>query len=226
MKGLLMTPENAQKCHDGTKVQTRRLIKPQPFKGGWNATAGNPSYGWFWKNLYQTWDGEDDFFRRLLEFAPFQVGDEVYIREKALYWVSPILEGIEYDKPSDWWSGCVYSDDPEIPKLLSDNISLAVERDINKIVEGNPIIGKWEWKPSIFMPEHYARTIVEINDLRAQQIQSISEDDAIAEGVQGDETYDQSTPRMCFEALWDSIHGKGAWKRNDWVWAYSFRRLM
>lgn len=27
---ILMTPENAQKCHDGTKTQTRRLIKPQP----------------------------------------------------------------------------------------------------------------------------------------------------------------------------------------------------
>lgn len=27
---ILMTPENAQKCHDGTKTQTRRIMKVQP----------------------------------------------------------------------------------------------------------------------------------------------------------------------------------------------------
>lgn len=30
---ILMTPENAQKCFDGTKTQTRRIIKPQPENG-------------------------------------------------------------------------------------------------------------------------------------------------------------------------------------------------
>jgi len=27
---ILMTPENAQKCHEGTNTQTRRIIKSQP----------------------------------------------------------------------------------------------------------------------------------------------------------------------------------------------------
>jgi len=226
-----MTPENAQKCHDGTKIQTRRLIKDQPTRGVICKCPGDDhSFANFemYKDMQTKlgWIPIGETFH-----APFNVGEEAYIKEKALYWVSPILEGIEYDKPSDWWSDCVYSDDPEIPKLLSDNISLAVERDINKIVEGNPIIGKWEWKPSIFMPEHYARTVVEITDIRAQQIQSISEADAKAEGVkllgyttQMGRLMGKGTYRYAFEALWDSIHGKGAWKRNDWVWAYSFIR--
>ncbi len=25
--------------------------------------------------------------------------------------------------------------------------------------------------------------------------------------------------------MWDSIHSPGAWERNDWVWAYSFKRV-
>jgi hypothetical protein len=28
-----------------------------------------------------------------------------------------------------------------------------------------------------------------------------------------------------FARLWDSIHGKGAWTRNDWVWVYEFMRV-
>lgn len=41
---ILMTPENAQKCHEGGKTQTRRIIKPQPdgkifhkYDGCWNS---------------------------------------------------------------------------------------------------------------------------------------------------------------------------------------------
>lgn len=30
--------------------------------------------------------------------------------------------------------------------------------------------------------------------------------------------------RIAFPTLWDSIHGPGAWHRNDWVWAYTFSR--
>lgn len=30
---ILMTPENAQKCHDGTKTQTRRIVKYHPSVG-------------------------------------------------------------------------------------------------------------------------------------------------------------------------------------------------
>lgn len=32
---ILMTPENAQRCHEGTKTQTRRIVKPQPFHISW-----------------------------------------------------------------------------------------------------------------------------------------------------------------------------------------------
>lgn len=34
------------------------------------------------------------------------------------------------------------------------------------------------------------------------------------------------SPAQCaFREIWDSIHGRGAWERNDWVWAISFRRI-
>jgi len=39
--------------------------------------------------------------------------------------------------------------------------------------------------------------------------------------------YDQATPSMCFEALWDSLNAKRGygWDKNPWVWVIEFRRL-
>lgn len=34
-----------------------------------------------------------------------------------------------------------------------------------------------------------------------------------------------ATGRACFAYLWESIHGPGAWARNEWVWAVQFKRL-
>ncbi|MGN6109363.1 MAG: hypothetical protein ACTHU0_29920 [Kofleriaceae bacterium] len=31
--------------------------------------------------------------------------------------------------------------------------------------------------------------------------------------------------RGWFAGLWEHIHGEGAWKRNDWVWALTFKRV-
>lgn len=37
---------------------------------------------------------------------------------------------------------------------------------------------------------------------------------------------DISRPYACgFARSWDETNGKGAWQRNDWVWAVSFRRV-
>lgn len=39
------------------------------------------------------------------------------------------------------------------------------------------------------------------------------------------ETGQLASPRRVFAALWDSINGRGAWDRNDWVFAYTFGRV-
>lgn len=191
MKGILMTPDNAQKCFDGDKTQTRRLIKPQPARSIYEICNTTPE-GWQTIGHSGRWttegdDGADGNYWK----CPYSVGEHVYIKET--------------------WA-----------LLIPVGASIHAERIPHYKGNGDQ---SPRWKPSLFMPERYARTIVEITDIREQRVQDISEDDAIAEGVQGDETYDQSTPRMCFEALWDSIHGEGAWERNDFVWVPSFKRV-
>ncbi|TVR07398.1 MAG: hypothetical protein EA385_12925 [Salinarimonadaceae bacterium] len=83
------------------------------------------------------------------------------------------------------------------------------------------------------MPRWASRITLLVTDVRVQRLQEISEEDAIAEGVEpfgrpgvafvklaDAQTY--STPRGCFAALWNSINGTGAWEANPWVAAYSF----
>ena len=83
------------------------------------------------------------------------------------------------------------------------------------------------WRPSIFMPRWASRITLEITGIRVERLQDITEDDALAEGVNGDEgPYDQQTPKMCFESLWDSINGKRfPWSSNPFVWVVEFKMV-
>ncbi len=84
--------------------------------------------------------------------------------------------------------------------------------------DGSPI----KWTPSLFMPRWASRITLEITNIRVERVQEITEEDAFKEGVIPLQM-DQGDPRPCFEGLWDSINGKGAWKRNDWVWVIEFK---
>ncbi|HRF46691.1 MAG TPA: hypothetical protein PLC98_03620 [Anaerolineales bacterium] len=98
--------------------------------------------------------------------------------------------------------------------------------------------GKWDrtrWHPSIFMPRAASRITLEIESVRLEQLQCISESDAIDEGAprgwyvrdtpDGPERV-QTTYRAGFAHLWDEINAERgyAWSTNPWVWAIAFRR--
>jgi hypothetical protein len=88
------------------------------------------------------------------------------------------------------------------------------------------------WRPSIHMPKWAARIWLEVTEVRAQRVQDISGQDVVAEGaklVWGDRqtlgTDEEYARKLLFGQLWDSVNGPGAWERNDWVFAYSFREV-
>ena len=98
------------------------------------------------------------------------------------------------------------------------------------------------WKPSIFMPRWASRITLEITGVKAERLQDISEEDAIAEGVghgfrmnagwpdyghivNGVCTLTHDSARMSFATLWDAINGKDSWALNPWLWVISFKRL-
>lgn len=80
------------------------------------------------------------------------------------------------------------------------------------------------------MPRKLSRITLEIESVRVQRVQDISEDDAVAEGVTesrgtAGDCYERVTAKENYAWLWDSIHGPGSWNANKWVWAITFRRV-
>lgn len=102
-----------------------------------------------------------------------------------------------------------------------------------------------KWKSSIHMPRWASRINLEITGIRVDRLQDISEEDAIAEGVEkwvvGDGfwrdyslTKDQEevgAPPMLsayesYKTLWESLNGKGSFDLNPFVWVIQFKRLV
>lgn len=87
------------------------------------------------------------------------------------------------------------------------------------------------------MPRRASRLSLEVQSVRLEQLQAISQEDAEAEGIDGPTCAALSTSSPwrgqlapaavhAFAALWDSINGAGAWLANPWVWVISFRRVV
>ncbi len=85
------------------------------------------------------------------------------------------------------------------------------------------------WKPSIHMPKTAARIWLEITDIKAQRIQSISEEDAKQEGcgvakIYGFSETGQSNFREGFFSKWISIYGIESYYENPWTWVIKFKQ--
>jgi len=73
--------------------------------------------------------------------------------------------------------------------------------------------------PGRFMPRAMSRITLTVTAARLEPVQSITEDDALAEGCVAKEGWG---PRIAFAVLWNSIHGKGSWEQNPDVVAITF----
>lgn len=163
-----------------------------------------------------------------LPCLPYAVGDRLYVREN---WRA----GRGYD-------GGSIKNIPPFARIWFD------ADDCNDNCDG---IGR-NLRPCIHMPRWASRLTLLVADVRVQRLQDISEEDAIAEGVErgvhpitGDEDgwKDYSiihagphkgkrhphavapwkSARLSFQSLWDTLHGVENWNENPFVVAVTFR---
>lgn len=100
------------------------------------------------------------------------------------------------------------------------------------------------WMPSIFMPKDACRLFLKVTKIKVQRLQDISEDDAMAEGVEEDIIYNKDfsetkawksyvkrfdiceVARISYHTLWEKINGHGSWEKNPFVWVIEFERCV
>lgn len=92
-----------------------------------------------------------------------------------------------------------------------------------------------KWRPSIHMPRWASRILLEITGVRVERLNSISQEDAQAEGLEltgwrptysdPDSGGEVMTPYDNFAQLWESIYGAENWQANPWVWVIEFKRV-
>ncbi|GEM47184.1 hypothetical protein [Deinococcus cellulosilyticus] len=192
---------------EGRKTQTRRLIKFVAPSGNisYRRPAGDPL-------ITETQNTQGYTTRTVPEGlmlqCPYQVGDQLWVREN-----------LRLDAAGFW----VYAADRALVEFDPEHEAAALVWADHK---------DKEHCPSIHMPRWASRILLEITEVRAQQLRKISEEDALQEGIHEDLLpahlrygKELPSPQHAFGHLWESINGKGSWDANPWVWAITFKRV-
>lgn len=84
------------------------------------------------------------------------------------------------------------------------------------------------WSPSIHMPKEAARLFLRVKDVRVERLDSMSEEDAIAEGF-ADSPSGTDSPLDRFSYLWNKTIKREdlrefGYHANPWVWVIEFER--
>jgi hypothetical protein len=147
-----------------------------------------------------------------------------------------VRESLAKDSSSCW---CYAADLDPIETRLADHYARAAwQEDVARRQRTGAVSSR-------HMPRWASRITLKITDIRAQRVQDITEEDAIAEGITRgtDGWWNGAThpikgnpkalpsARDAYATLWDEINGKRdagrfSWSRNPWVWCVSFARVL
>lgn len=238
MKPILMKGELVSQTLAGTKTQTRRVVRPQPpvsvtdiISNCSDFVAAYPNRKAIQPFLYRT-------------KSPYGYpGDILWVREthakyQVVHRVTKPGNGASYSEIGDGeiaYRADGYGTIEEFKEhvMLTSGFASGVEA-----VE----VYRDRWLPSIHMPKWACRLFLRITDIRVERVQDISEDDAIAEGIDMESEFASlciniegcsahsndltqgSAVMSVFQDLWDSINLKRGygWDVNPWVWVVEY----
>lgn len=235
---------------DGTKTQTRRIMKPQPRSctdergGHWWPSDPHRAMLHVEQELQNThewlglakdaWCGNSHNITHL------------WVRETFYAWGKWVIR-FDVKKGRDAW----YFIDLTTEYCFKYRYAADELVSTQWRVEG--LVGWWK-RPAIFMPRIACRTNLEITNVRVEWLHEITNDDAMAEGiaeshidimnrqrwkmyqhndgVPGDEIVRYIgkpytiNPIESYKSLWLNINGPGSWDANPCVWVIEFRRIL
>lgn len=258
MKPILFSTPMVQAILDGRKTQTRRECKLNIFIKEDGEIIGDYQGGHSFDMCY--FDKNVDW-HYIAHGYTHKIDDILYVKETYKFGAFKYIDNIPH-VAIDYIAGPIgktpwipmQDDTDEIIKECHEDIikSEIINQLTNKAVVGNEAyqvfwdVGEspYRIRPSIFMPQAYARIFLKVTNVRVERLQDISEEDAIAEGIdrvggeaslspwrnylkgkKGEMIQHCSIPKRSYQTLWDSINGKDAWDKNPYVFVYEFERV-
>jgi len=207
---------------DGSKTQTRRIVKPQPREDRSHDHVKEH------ESIFTWWAGNLTLGVQHEARCPYgQPGDRLWVRET---WLE------DPDDDGTWaytqYTGCKGSPLSDIPRKF--------QKPEHCIFREGWDGSSLRWRPSIHMPRWASRILLEIVSVRVERLQDISEADCWAEGIEAVDgalddlaiihlakrmgrSFEDAAPT--YAALWESINGAGSWDANPWVWVIEFKRV-
>lgn len=190
---------------DGTKTQTRRLVQ-LPKNKDWELLDVRPNPdlpGRLWQAEINGMLADVKKHFTLGIKAPCIPGDELWVRET-------------------WKPATTGTAGPGLTDLF------LYKADKPQDTTGMMVAGCW--RPAIHMPKEAARIFLRVDEVRAERLQFITENDAMQEGVTPEPPFIVGPYVRGFISTWESTIPKGkilkcGWDANPWVWVISFTRM-
>jgi len=199
MKPILFSTEMVKALLDGSKTQTRRVMKPQPkkTKSFWEFAGA----GWSGKNVVPIYG------HSLYNASKIKLGDILWVRETFSTMENEILYAADvcslYDKPDGWkWKPCIF-----MPKnaarifLCVTEIKCEQLKNISQEDANNEGVVAYCWVDETDGKEY------------------ISAQNYLTKSL------DCKSFKSSYMTLWEYINGKGSWNKNPWVWVYTFKMV-
>lgn len=220
-RGMIFNGEMVRAILDGRKTQTRRPVKlPHIDRDAMCELSGNELAGELLAGNYRN--------------SPHgKPGDRMWVRET---WGVVSHELDEDGRIQPWTPDRPATAIHEMPfgnGYYSGHAIYAADGEFTWGDDDGYEDGRSCWKPSIHMPRAACRILLEVTDVRVERLNSISQEDAQAEGMEltgwrptysdpdsGGEVW---TPYDNFAQLWESIYGEESWQANPWVWVIEFK---
>jgi hypothetical protein len=191
MRPIPFSTQMVKAVLDGTKTQTRRLIKPQPTKSIHNKAEDRWDYyfkGYAGMNLSSD-DMKNSFFGPSLACKYGKEGDYLWIREdwRLLAWdfEDPFVK-VEYKDGATQM--CDVYDPANDSMWLCNHVEKLEKAGIIETDFDDPDRYRFTtrdipWKRARFMPKDFCRIWLKIKSVRVERLQDISDDDAVEEGI-------------------------------------------
>lgn len=235
-RGMIFNGDMVRALLDGRKTQTRRPVKPQP--------ELTQKSGFSWNGVVYGAGSNDRETNRNFAHAkcPFgKPGDRIWVRET---WA---LLGNEDGCCVDWNDNLCKGDEKTAARIYRASCeqrhgdyglwSIPDDADWKPHTENEKFEGAW--RPSIHMPRWASRILLEITDVRVERLHSISERDALSEGLfqlpasgryclqPGMQYFGMASysAKEVYSWLWASIYDEESWAANPWVWVIEFKRI-